>query len=149
MTYKEFVNKVEEVLQVKAPEKPKNQPKGGYYYDRNSLYFSTYCCLTWKEDDLVLFSKYETGGMAGGNCWGDEAEPYTADKFREFIELEEILRGLCPHISFLEFRSLKGEVETCGYTEGEYYGNSTEYRVEYIGLKKLYNWLVSHNLIGQ
>jgi len=52
--------------------------------------------------------------------------------------LELVLKVLKPQISFLEYRMIEGLIHDNSETEYEYYGNSTDWKIEYIKLSDLY-----------
>lgn len=86
----------------------------------------------------VLYNRYETGGVSGGSCW-DSSNPqrYTNNDKQEFEVIDKVLKILRPNITYLEFKMLSGLIHTNEETEWEYYGNSTDYKIEYIILSEL------------
>lgn len=93
--------------------------------------------------------QWRTGGMCGGNCWGDEADsPVSADDPEELTELDKILEKVAPDISFLKYKNLCSQiVRSHDYTENEYYGNYYEYSVRYVLLSELYQALKERGMI--
>lgn len=94
----------------------------------------------------VIYCRYETGGMSGGSCWDtaeDEgATPYEADPPKDKMKvLELVLEIVKPNITFLEYRKIESLIHDNSETEYEYYGNSTDWKIEYIKLSALYNAL--------
>ncbi len=91
--------------------------------------------------ELVVYTRYETGGYSGGSCWNDEdshAEPYECDEPKnKWDVLDILLKELCPNVSYLQYKEITKLIHTNEETEGEYYGNSTDWRVEYIVLPEL------------
>lgn len=91
----------------------------------------------------TLWWGYETGGADGGNCWGGEPREYTTDEKpkKDFPPLKSFLKETVPEITFLEYDELKEIIKTDHVSEREYYGNHTDYYVEYIEPDKLYKKL--------
>lgn len=91
-----------------------------------------------------IYVQNETGGVSGGSCWdSSNPHPYTNTNPKEdFIELDVILEMFNSNISFIQYKNLKRSVvHTVQYTSYEYYGNHTDYEVEYVILKELYDYL--------
>lgn len=85
----------------------------------------------------VVYMRWNTGGMAGGNCWNDDLYSYTGDPKPKFQILDMILKKLKPDISYLQFREIEELIHTNHETHHEYYGNSDDYEIEYILLSEL------------
>lgn len=90
-----------------------------------------------------------TGGMTGGNCWGDSADrAVSADPPAELEDLDRILEAVSPDISFLKYKNLCAEiVRTHEYTNSEYYGNYYEHMVKYVLFQDLYDALKKRGMI--
>jgi hypothetical protein len=103
---------------------------------------------TYEPED-TLSVKWVTGGITGGNCWGDSAEyAVTAEPEPEFRDLDVILEAVVPNISFVAYKKLVNElVETDSDTEYEWYGNYTHYAQKKVNLLDLYNQLKTMKLI--
>jgi len=87
----------------------------------------------------VIYCRYETGGWRGGSCWSSEnlhsyEEPEPEDKMKV---LELVLEILYPKVTYLQFRKIEKLIHDNFETEHEYYGNSTDYKIEYIILSEL------------
>jgi hypothetical protein len=89
----------------------------------------------------VIYSRYEIGGYRGGSCWGNLSKPYTVDEKPKFKVLDLVLKKIKPDLTYLEFRELEELIKTNEKTDREYYGNSTDYKIEYIVLSDLYKTL--------
>lgn len=105
-----------------------------------------------KEDNKdVIIVSWSPGGYRGGSCWGGKAEPYSSDEKEPDFPIEDILEKVAPDLSFLKFRKLSKEIDadsvTLEYTQGDYYGNSTDYKVKFILIDSLYNILVDQGII--
>ncbi len=87
----------------------------------------------------VVYMRWETGGWRGGSCWeGGVAKPYQNEEGKpKFKVLDLVLKKLKPDISFLDFREIEELIHTNSETDREYYGNSTDYDIEYIILSEL------------
>ncbi len=93
--------------------------------------------------ELVIYTSYETGGYRGGG-YRDEDEP------RRYVEnepedkwkvLDLVLEELSSDISYLQYKRILRLVHTNEETQREYYGNSTDWKAEYIILSELENLL--------
>ena len=85
----------------------------------------------------VVYMRWNTGGMSGGNCWGDDPHSYRGDSKPIFKALDLVLKKLKPDVTFLQFRELNDLIHTNRETQYEYYGNSDDYEIEYIILSEL------------
>jgi hypothetical protein len=100
------------------------------------------------ENDRISV-EWVTGGMEGGNCYGDSAEPFTNfDPEPELEYLDQLLTGLCPNLKFLDFKVIKDLVkrDTRG-GDHEYYGNETNYEFKYVELKELHQHLLAKGFL--
>lgn len=96
--------------------------------------------------DNKLINKWCTGGMDGGNCYGDEPYSTPGDQKPEFETLDTILEAYFPEIGFLQYKKFIREyVKYSEDTTYEYYGNSSNYALETVSLYDLYDYLVDHN----
>lgn len=93
--------------------------------------------------EQVIYSRYEIGGVHGGNCHDESVnESYVVPPPKDRMKvLEFALKELRPQISFLEYRMIEGLIHDNEETEYEYYGNSTDWKIEYIKLSDLYGAL--------
>jgi len=93
--------------------------------------------------DYVLYCKYESGGYSGGSYHEDSyARPYTSAPPTDKMQvLDLVLKELLPSISYLQFKGINKLIKETEESENEYYGNSTDYIIEYIILEDLYNYL--------
>lgn len=91
----------------------------------------------------VIYCRYESGGVSGGSCWdSSNPQPYTRDAPKDKMKvLDLVLKELKPDITFLQFREIEKLIHTNSETEYEYYGNSTEFEIEYIILSELYSFI--------
>jgi len=87
----------------------------------------------------VIYMRYSDGGMTGGNCWNDDApHHYSNDDRPDFDILNDVLERVAPALTYLQYRKVEKLIEDgWGYSEWEYYGNSTDYAVKFIVLDKL------------
>jgi hypothetical protein len=94
--------------------------------------------------------EWQTGGMAGGNCWGeDENYPLDAEPVPDLDLLDEFLEKICPTMSiFVYKRLIKDIVEQTSRHESEYYGNYTTYGIKRVNFRNLYDFLVKEGLLS-
>jgi hypothetical protein len=95
--------------------------------------------------ELVIYTRYETGGVSGGSCWdSSNPQPYDREPPKDkFKVLDLVLAELMPNITYLQFKQIDALVKDNEDTEFEYYGNRTNYKAEYIILSELYKLLES------
>lgn len=93
--------------------------------------------------------EWTTGGLGGGNCWGDGADyPIEAEEEREFTSLDKTLALIWPNISYLEYKNLAKElIEVKDTSSYEYYGNYTTHSEKIVDLEQLLNYLKEKNVI--
>ncbi len=91
----------------------------------------------------VIYCRWESGGYSGGSCWDDNApQRYRNDTPKDRMQvLDIVLKEIRPQTTFLEYRQIEGLVHDNSETKYEYYGNSTDYQIEYIVLSELYELL--------
>jgi len=94
--------------------------------------------------------KWSTGGISGGSCWGtSEPQRYiSTQSAEELSELDEILKLVCPNISFLVYKDIYGKVvHEEQYSQYEYYGNQTDYTIRFCLLSELFDVLNGKGLL--
>ena len=80
--------------------------------------------------DDVIMEQWVSGGIGGGNCWGDGGYNLSSEEEPEFATLDALLEKICPKITHLEYKKmLNGLVNREETTKYEYYGNCTNYVV--------------------
>ena len=91
----------------------------------------------------VIYCRYETGGYSGGSCWDDsDPRPYSKDTPKDKMKvLDLVLKEIKPDITFLQFREIEKLIKTNSETEYEYYGNCTDFEIEYIILSELHAYI--------
>lgn len=89
--------------------------------------------------ELVVYMRWETGGVSGGSCWdSSNPRPYTTDEPKpKFKALDLVLKRLKPDLTFLQFREIEELIKSSENTEWECYGNCTDWAVEFIVLREL------------
>jgi hypothetical protein len=86
----------------------------------------------------VVYCRYEIGGYSGGDYNGDEPQPHNVKPPKDrFKVLDLILEKLKPNITYLQYKKIDSLIHDNEETRHEYYGNSTDWKVEYIILSKL------------
>jgi len=94
----------------------------------------------------VIYGRYRSGGYSGGGYWEDsKVERFSEKKPQDaFLAFDIALTVICPEISFLHYRIVRdGLLRTADYSDGhDYYGNSSDYEIEYIVLDELYKRFV-------
>jgi len=88
----------------------------------------------------VIYMRWISGGWCGGSCWDTYAQPFENSK-PKFEVLDLVLSELKLSISFLQYRDIENLIHSNSETENEYYGNSTDYEIEYVILSELINVL--------
>lgn len=91
----------------------------------------------------VVYMRWETGGVSGGSCWeSSNPQRYEREGGKpEFKVLDLVLNELLPTITYLQYKQISDLIHTNSETEYEYYGNSTDFSVEYIVLSELIDLL--------
>lgn len=109
------------------------------------IFIEPYGCDGIKEH--VVYMRWETGGISGGSCWdSSNPMPYTNKEPKpRFTVLTQVIKVLKPDLTFFEYEEIKDMIISTDKTEWEYYGNSTDYGIEYIKLKDLINKLEEFN----
>lgn len=92
------------------------------------------------EKRYVIWERYEKNGYVGGNYNGDEAEYFENEKPDNFFEhFDLILEEIVPNLSFLHYRKVQRELIK-NSEKGErwdYYGNSTNWEIQYVVIDEL------------
>ena len=92
----------------------------------------------------VIYMRWKTGGMTGGSySENSHLESYTCDGLEpKFKVLDLVLEELKPNLTFLQFREVEDLVHTQDWSDREdYYGNCTDYKIEYVILSELIKYL--------
>ena len=93
----------------------------------------------------VIYCRYETGGVSGGSCWDDsDPQPYTVKLPENRMKvLDLVLAELNQNITYSQYKQIQNLIHTNNETDYEYYGNSTDFQIEYIILSDLIKLLES------
>lgn len=92
----------------------------------------------------VVYSRWNKCGYSGGSCWGDEATPYVNQRPSDVMKvLDIILERKFARISYLDYRKIEAMIQSTLTSTWEYYGNCSDYEIEYIVLKDLLEFLNS------
>lgn len=88
----------------------------------------------------VIYCRYEVSGYEGGGYQDDAiAQFYTLPIPKDRMKvLDIVLKTYFPSISYLDYKELEELIQINEQTKGEYYGNSTDYKIEYILLSDFY-----------
>lgn len=108
--------------------------------------------------DFFFFNSNSTGGTSGGSCWDEgDSDPHYSysdpngarEALQGFdVQFDAVLTKIRPDITFLQYKSIYNDVvKSCTRTEGEYYGNSTDYLTMYCEVRDLYARLVEGRLL--
>jgi hypothetical protein len=102
----------------------------------------------------TITQKWSTGGQGGGSCYDTGESKYYSTQGEatpaHFAELDKLLLDLCPDMTFLRYRDLYSEVVVeSTHRERDYYGNYTDYAIRTVNLRKLYDYLVSNDLLKE
>jgi hypothetical protein len=101
------------------------------------IFIEPYGCDGMREP--LLYMRWKTGGITGGSCWeGSNPQPYTSDDPKpRFVVLTLTIKELKPDLTFLEYEEIMDMVVSTDTTDWEYYGNCTNYGIEYLKLSDL------------
>ena len=93
----------------------------------------------------VIYCRYETGGVSGGSCWDDsDPQPYIMELPKNRMKvLDLVLEELKQDITYSQYRQIQNLIHTNQETDYQYYGNSTDFQIEYIILSDLIKLLES------
>lgn len=98
-------------------------------------------------DGKFLKSDRWSNGGTWGNCWGGSGT-ILADSPKDFVEFDNLLKKLCPNISFLQYNRVRELCVTCESDyENDYYGGREEFSYWVCDLKILHEALTERNLI--
>lgn len=108
--------------------------------------------MTWRGENEIYWSygspdQYEvswvSGGMCGGNCWGDHADSeVSAEAEPDLTKLDELLEQVAPHMTVRQYKQLLAQVvQRDDRSDYEYYGNYTTYGVKLVKFDTLYQAL--------
>lgn len=145
MTIDQFIDKLK-TLEISLYKNAERRPNGCRYDDdfkhqKENQY----------NKNSVLKENWSTGGIGGGSCWDEgESEHYATPGNDEpdFSDLDTILLHCCEKPpNFMEYKEILKIKEEFDYSQNEYYGNSTSYRVKFITVKKLYEKLNEMGLL--
>lgn len=90
----------------------------------------------------VVYRRFKVSGVRGGSCWGTEHYNVEFDEENEdWAALDLLLELLIPNISYLQYKKINKLIRNNRDTENDYYGNSTDYKVEYIILSELQEFI--------
>ena len=106
--------------------------------------------LSYRNNEYMASSDWCLGGTSG-SCWGDGLSHVSAEaqpaSFREF---DDLLTEVCPNINFLQYKKLYNDtVNLEQYSDGDYYGGSTEHAYYRCHIPTLYDMLNKLNLIEE
>jgi hypothetical protein len=90
-----------------------------------------------KKPGLLYCKVQELGGVSGGSCWDhSDPQPYHCNDEFEFNVDFLFENGI--DILFSKYLKVKKLYQNVEYSENEYYGNYTDYRIHYVYLEDLY-----------
>ena len=104
-------------------------------------------CIPNNIKEHVLYSRYMTGWMPG-SCWDDEDtvnEYHECDCYDRFKVLELVLQKLNIEPSFGLMSDIQCLIVDMDDSESGYYGDYSDYKVEYIILSELYEVIDKFN----
>lgn len=94
--------------------------------------------------ELVVYSRYATGGMCDGSCFGGTVKSYTNEVPETHMQvLDLVLEQLMLNITYLQYKKIKSLIRDNEERAHEYYGNCTDWKIEYIVLSELIKLLES------
>ena len=95
----------------------------------------------------------KTGGSSGSSCWGGTSVAYNTGADIDATDcpsLDLLIEEICPNISFIKYRNFSRQIswQKDNYrSDGDYYGNGTDYDVKYIGARALYDNLIESGIL--
>lgn len=148
MTYQEFVESLCEAKILNRKELIKWVHKlGDYHYNYSTLAERRRIDKERKElgdDEILLLTRWISGGVTGGSCWGDDTyDARQGEPEPEIVYIDEILERYYPTITYLQYKKIAPLIKRDSDDVNEYYGNSTMYGIKYIKLKDFYEFLIS------
>lgn len=95
------------------------------------------------EKEPVIYMRWRTGGMHGGSYHSDSClRKFEGDGKPNFYALDKALSVIYPNITYLQHKEIEHLIkETEDNDYPDYYGNYSEYDVEYIVLEDLYKYI--------
>ena len=87
----------------------------------------------------VIYMRWVTGGMCGGGYHEScHLHSFDGDGMPKFKVLDLVLSELKPDITYLQFKQVEELIKENDYDDNEdYYGNRTDYEINYIILSDL------------
>lgn len=86
----------------------------------------------------VIYMRWEVGGIGGRGYGGEKGYVKSGEPKPRFKALNLVLRKMKPDITFLQFGDVEDLIKAVNYSDGgNYYGNSSDYAIEYIILSEL------------
>lgn len=85
----------------------------------------------------VIYMRNKTGGYRGGSCYDTIARYWETEVKYKFVILDIVLEILHQNITYTQYEEIKSLIHTNNETDREYYGNSTDYEIQYIVLSEL------------
>lgn len=106
--------------------------------------------LEWHGTPEAYVVEWRSGGIGGGNCWGDSPSySLEADDVPDLVLLDEFLEEICPTLTFVSYnRIIKTIVAHNSREINEYYGNYTVYSTKTINFRKLYDALIKEGALS-
>ncbi len=104
-------------------------------------------CIYWNHGDSEKYSvSWVTGGMGGGNCWGDSANyEVEAEPEPDLRDIDQLLETVCENLTLVKYRKVMAAVvKWDSHTDSEYYGNYTTYGSITVNYRDLYDQLVEN-----
>ena len=100
----------------------------------------------WRSDNTLVSKDWSNGGTSC-DCWGGTYN-ITPNPPLEFVEFDDMLSKICPHISFLQYKQLYNKcTEIVTYSDRDYYGGCITYSYHKCDLMKLWDMLNEMNII--
>jgi len=106
--------------------------------------------LYWDNGDENHYEvTWVSGGMCGGNCWGDSADSEVSPEPEPDLDkLDELLDNVAPHMTIRQYKQLLADVVyRDSKSDYEYYGNYTTYGVKRVSFDTLYVTLKDMGMI--
>lgn len=146
MTYNEFEERVLDLFIQRGDKATKVKS------DSRSILYHSIVKETAEGGGYCLVKSWRSGGVGGGSCWDRGTQDnhhysLSGESEPSWDALDLVARELFPSLSYIHYTELMREQTTNDFTEWEYYGNSSNYRLAFLSLRDIYNFIVANGYV--